>query len=278
MTFTNPTAIATKDNSAAAPYPSKIVVAGMPGAVSKVTVNLNDLTHGNPTNIDALLIGPGGQTAIIMSNAGGFAGITDVTLTLDDFAANSLPDGMSAAAIVTGTYQPANYRPGLAVFVPPCPQSVPSASSALSAYNGTNPNGTWSLYIMDHKITSAGNIAGGWELTTITDACATPSPTPSPTLTPAATATFTPTATTTGTATDTPTPTATATATFTPTATSTATFTPTATSTDIPDVTFHLVGDHWQFNLVTTNLDAGYTYTFQINLKFGAIQFTVAVK
>src|SRR5207244_4650708 len=49
-------------------------------------------------------------------------------------------------------------------------------------------------------------------------------------------------------------------------------------TTYIPDVAFHYVGDHWQFNLVTTNLDAGYTYTFQINLKFGVIQFTVAVK
>jgi len=47
---------------------------------------------------------------------------------------------------------------------------------------------------------------------------------------------------------------------------------------DIPDVAFHYVGDHWQFNLVTTNLDSGYTYTFQINLKFGTIQFTLAVK
>jgi hypothetical protein len=49
-------------------------------------------------------------------------------------------------------------------------------------------------------------------------------------------------------------------------------------TTDIPDVAFHLVGNHWQFNLVTTNLDAGYTYTFQIDLKFGNIQFTLAIK
>ena len=49
-------------------------------------------------------------------------------------------------------------------------------------------------------------------------------------------------------------------------------------STDIPDVAFHQVGNHWQFNLVTTNLDPGYTYTFQINLKYGNIQFTVAVR
>jgi hypothetical protein len=52
----------------------------------------------------------------------------------------------------------------------------------------------------------------------------------------------------------------------------------TMATTDIPDVAFHYVGNHWQFNLVTTNLDAGYTYTFQINLKYGNIQFTVAVK
>jgi len=86
------------------------MVAGMPGAVTKVTVKLNSITHTKPTDIDMLLIGPGGQTAIMMSHAGGgFPGITNVTLTLDDFAANQLPDGSSASTVVTGTYQPTNY-------------------------------------------------------------------------------------------------------------------------------------------------------------------------
>ena len=49
-------------------------------------------------------------------------------------------------------------------------------------------------------------------------------------------------------------------------------------TTDIPGSAFTYTGGHWQWNMATTNLDAGYTYTFQINLKFGAIQFTVAVK
>ncbi len=228
ITFTNPTAIVINDNAAATPYPSNIVVAGMPGAVTKVTVKLNSITHTNPTDIDMLLIGPGGQTAMIMSDAGGCcSGITNVTLTLDDFAANPLPGGTPAPPVVTGTYQPTNYGPGLDVFNPPCPQFTPPPSSALSAFNGTNPNGTWSLWIMDDTLTNAGNMAGGWELTILTDACPTPSPTPT------ATATVTPTAT--ATATDTPTPTATATATFTPTAT--ATFTPTATATDTPTPT-----------------------------------------
>ena len=42
----------------------------MPGAVTKVTVKLNDITYANPTDIDMLLIGPVGQTAMIMSDAG----------------------------------------------------------------------------------------------------------------------------------------------------------------------------------------------------------------
>jgi len=49
-------------------------------------------------------------------------------------------------------------------------------------------------------------------------------------------------------------------------------------TTDIPDVAFHYVGDKWQFNMDTGTLDAGYTYTFRINLKYGNITFTVATK
>ena len=75
------------------------------------------------------------------------------------------------------------------------PGPTPSGSSLLSAFNGTNPNGTWSLYIMDDTLTNVGNMAGGWELNISTDACPTPSPTPT------ATATFTPTPTATATAT-----------------------------------------------------------------------------
>jgi len=47
---------------------------------------------------------------------------------------------------------------------------------------------------------------------------------------------------------------------------------------DIPDVAFRWTGSFWIFNMATTNLTAGYTYTFRINLKYGDIQFTVAVK
>jgi hypothetical protein len=50
--------------------------------------------------------------------------------------------------------------------------------------------------------------------------------------------------------------------------------------TDVPDVAFRFSGDQWIFNLATTNLTAGQTYTFRINLAYGpaSITFMVGVK
>ena len=244
LNFTNPVPIVISDRSVggtpapAAPYPSSIVVAGMQGAVTKVTVKLNNITHGFPSDLDMMLVGPGGQAAFIMSDAGGCCtGITNVTLTLDDFAADPLPSPTQAPPVVTGTYRPANYGPIGDFLPPPAPNPNPSPSPALSAFNGSNPNGIWSLYVVDDQNGNVGNIAGGWELIISTDACAspTPSPTATATSTPTATATFTPTPT--ATPTSTPTATATATANFTPTPTATATFTPTPTPAESPTPT-----------------------------------------
>jgi hypothetical protein len=47
---------------------------------------------------------------------------------------------------------------------------------------------------------------------------------------------------------------------------------------EIPDVAFRWAGDKWIFNMATSNLAAGTTYTFRINLAVGSIQFRVGVK
>ena len=47
---------------------------------------------------------------------------------------------------------------------------------------------------------------------------------------------------------------------------------------DIPDVAFRWTGDKWIFNMATSNLAAGTTYMFRINLALGSIQFQVGVK
>src|SRR5207237_1667404 len=84
-------------------YPSKIAVAGLASNPSKVTVTLTGVSHTYPDDLDVLLVGPGGQKVLLMSDTGGGTDINNVTLTFDDAAASKLPDN---SAIIPGAYQP----------------------------------------------------------------------------------------------------------------------------------------------------------------------------
>jgi len=158
----NPTAITINASGIASPYPSNIAVSGQVGLITGVTVTLNNLSHTFPDDIDILLVGPGGQNAIILSDVGGGTPVTGVNLTLDDAAAASLPD---SGPLVSGTFKPTNAG-GVDIF--PAPAPTPSGGSALSVFNGTSPNGTWSLYIRDDTGTEGGSLAGGWCLNIMT--------------------------------------------------------------------------------------------------------------
>lgn len=140
-----------------------------------MTVTLNNLSHTFPDDIDMLLVGPGGQNAIILSDIGGADDIVGVTLTLDDAAANNLPD-TSPPTLTSGTYRPTNIGAG-DPFAAPAP--APSGGSALSVFNGTAANGTWSLYIVDDASLDTGTLAGGWSLIITTSACVGTSAPPS---------------------------------------------------------------------------------------------------
>ena len=138
------------------PYPSTISVVGLGPSVTDVNVTLNDVNHEWPDDIDILLAGPQGQNLIIMSDAGGAPDIVNVDLTFDDAAAVPLPDGTQ---ITSGTYQPTNIDSGDPF---PTPAPVPSGATQLATFNGTDPNGPWSLYVVDDLVADLGSIAGGW--------------------------------------------------------------------------------------------------------------------
>ena len=159
VTFANASSITINDNGPASPYPAVINVAGVGGAISKVTVTLNNLTHGFPDDLDIVLVGPHGQTVMLMSDSGGGNALNNVTLTLDD-AFPLLPD---SAQIITGTYGPKNN--GVQGDPFPAPGPVQPFGTALSVFNGTDANGLWSLYIVDDTSQDSGLIAGGWSLT-----------------------------------------------------------------------------------------------------------------
>ncbi len=138
-------------------YPSTITTSGLPATVTDVNVSLSGLRHVWAADVDILLVGPQGQQATILSDAGVFAtGVQTVNLTLDDEAPTGLPE-----RTVSGTFRPQNNQ-GPDVF--PAPAPTASGDSSLSVFDGTNPNGVWSLYVVDDRETDDGSL-NGWSLT-----------------------------------------------------------------------------------------------------------------
>lgn len=156
------------DAGAATPYPSPVVVSGVTAAVHQVKVTLRSLNHDYPDDIDILLVGPGGQAAVLMSDAGLDSPIIDATITFDDVLGQPLPD---AGTIASGTYAPFNHLPLNEIFPAPAPANV--QTSDLTQFRGTDPNGVWSLYVVDDAIDNNGSevpgfIADGWTLSFVT--------------------------------------------------------------------------------------------------------------
>ena len=103
---------------------------------------------------------------MLMSDVGGGVGLTGVTLTFDDQATASLPDSHSPS-ISTGAYKPTNVTDsteasGIDVF----PADAPAGpyGTTLGVFTGTDPAGTWKLYIYDDQGHDHGAISGGWSL------------------------------------------------------------------------------------------------------------------
>jgi serine/threonine protein kinase/subtilisin-like proprotein convertase family protein len=140
------------------PYPSTIEVSDMRGVVTDVNVTLDGLTHGFPTDLDAVLVGPDGTSVSLMAGVGGFAGATDLTVTFDD-------DGPALTAnrqIQSGTFRPSSSADDDFSGPPPAPSGP--YGTALSVFDGTDPNGTWQLFVFDDSARDGGQISDGWAL------------------------------------------------------------------------------------------------------------------
>ena len=136
------------ESALGAPPPSAITASGLAGAVNKVTVKLANLSTTFPADLDIWLVGPGGQSSILMNKVGVNNGThyNGIELTFDDAAPSSLQKNF-----VSGNYKP---------------------STELSVFNGTSPNGEWKLYAFDHGnndfFWENCSDLGGWSLTITT--------------------------------------------------------------------------------------------------------------
>jgi subtilisin-like proprotein convertase family protein len=184
--FTNSAPITINDANAATPYPSNITVSGLSGTVSDINVRLNGLSHSYLSDVALLLVAPDtNKRFVLMSDCGDNINVSNVTVTFDDQASSLVfCDG---GTVPTGSYQPTSrlydnvttFNP-VDQFPAPAPQPAdgysqptPTGTATLNGtFGGTNPNGVWSLYVMDKFTNDAGEIAGGYSLVI------TPSPPP----------------------------------------------------------------------------------------------------
>lgn len=173
--FSNPAAIAPADRSTnqnppgtPAAYPSTIAVSGVVGSITSITVTLNSISHNFPQDLDILLVGPTGARSILMSDAVDTQQMNLRTFTFSQAAPIAIPADGGA---LSGTYRPANYAGatdiepgGVDNFPPPGPGSM-SYTADLNVFNGTNPNGTWNLFVVDDENLDTGSITQGWSIT-----------------------------------------------------------------------------------------------------------------
>jgi PEP-CTERM motif len=166
------------DTTTSVPYPSSIVVSGLGASLSSITLTLTNFTRCD--DLDMLLVGPTGATLIVFSDVGGLGGNAAITITLSDLAGSFLPDTTTLSG---GTFKPTNEGAAQDIFAGPAPGGTygdpggathPGPNTFASQFNGTNPNGTWSLYIADDVVQGDGETGSitGWTL----DVTAVPEP------------------------------------------------------------------------------------------------------
>jgi hypothetical protein len=160
-------------------YPSSIEVGGLSGNLTKVTATMVGFLSGRPDDIDMLLVSPEGDSVMLMSDACGEPSfVTSQTWTFDDGAPSTLSDGGPCS--VTG---PASFKPADFVGNPPEPDQFgvggivfPPFPTTLATFAGTDPNGSWDLYVKDDEEGVVGFEIASWVLTLTVE----PTPLPLP--------------------------------------------------------------------------------------------------
>jgi uncharacterized delta-60 repeat protein len=117
---------------------SNLVVANAGTALTDINVRLN-ITHRWDADLTATLIAPDGQRVVLFQQVGG-AGQNFNNTVLDDEASQSV---ISGSAPFAGSYRP---------------------QQPLTAFDGSNPNGTWQLRISDEVPNDAGGSINSWSL------------------------------------------------------------------------------------------------------------------
>ena len=148
------------------PYPAELNISHVKGVISSVAVLLHGVSDRIASKLDILLVGPQGQKVLLMSDVGGNNPVSDAELSFSDDA----PQSLGTAPITSGVYKPSNRDTSTDKDNFPAPAPAKPYAGALSVFRGTDPNGTWKLFVLEEGTgRSGGAIARGWTLRIDTD-------------------------------------------------------------------------------------------------------------
>ena len=176
---------ASGSSGAAATYPINVPVAGQGTSVTKVVATLGGINHTAGQDLDVLLVGPTGASTLLMSDtAGGLVENLDGEFIFDDAGQPVPANGSDAVRDAPLPFRPTNSDAPADTFPAPAPPGP--YGSALSAFDGTNPNGTWKLFIVDDATSDVGSLGGAVTLKITSTTPAGPPVTTTQTVKPAA--------------------------------------------------------------------------------------------
>jgi subtilisin-like proprotein convertase family protein len=135
------------------PYPLTRTVSADDTVITDVNVTLDGIFHQNPDDLDLLLVGPTGQTVVLMSDACGTFDVNAYGWEWDDEAPASMPDGGATNLCGARTWRPTNYQPGEPW---PAPAPIGPHGNSLAGFDLTDPNGEWRLFAQDDTSSNAG--------------------------------------------------------------------------------------------------------------------------
>lgn len=147
---------------AANPFPATVGFQDVHGVVEDLDVQLEGVWHQNPDDLDMLLVGPRGQRVVLASDACGSFDYANPGggWTWDDEAPTPMGDGDGGpGACDQARYQPTDYEPGEEW---PTDAGAGPLSTKLSAFDATDPNGQWRIYVIDDAGEGVGFFTGNF--------------------------------------------------------------------------------------------------------------------
>jgi subtilisin-like proprotein convertase family protein len=166
LTVSNPTNIVINDDARATPYPSTLTVTGLTPLLG-TAAGVYNFQHSYPEDVDVLLVAPGGQQTILMSDPAGADDAFGVNLRFDDTSPDTLP--CVNAVLDSGAYRPTDCAGTFGDDLFPAPAPAGPYTATMSVFNGADPTGTWRLYVRDDAPGDTGFIGGGWSLSLTSD-------------------------------------------------------------------------------------------------------------